>query len=383
MGIEEIGERASFGILEGSALGRQQPQHVLDDAESMVTVLHTCPEINLPAQTPARGHIATLLQGDGSGTEEFRMTIGRNLIAGIKSVEMGDVAVFVLGIITVNKPFLQLSVLAHLHRRQQGNSLSKGVLQGFVGLQDFSRMQSLRQDIEDNLVVHRATGRNRRVLTHGAMLWTHRGSGDEPAVLGMNLHEIEIEKSRTAHHGIPLAQELAVTIEEVMLPKMGGQPSSAMGEHAPIGTVNGSGNAPEIGIVMSHPATTAIHFAGRSGSRLTQITNHGEQRTGGFGEIRHLGWPVVHLGIDVDGVFRIPRGIHLVVPYALQVGSLTSLLGRRNKQIAPVIEHQRHHSHILTVLESSQTAVGGQRGSAGKLKAHLIILGLINGFMAR
>ena len=382
MGIEEIGERTTLGILEGSAFRRQQPQHVLDDAESMVAVLHTCPEVDFPAQTPARGHITALLQGDGSSLEEFGMGIGGYLIAGIKSVEMRDMAVFVLRIITVNKPFLQLSVLSHLHRRQQGNGLPKGVLESLVGIQDFCRTQGLRQSIEDNLIIHRTTGRNRCILAHGAMLGTHRGNGHEPAILRMDLHEIKIEKGRSTHHGIPLTQELAVAVEEIMLPQMGGKPGSTMGEHAPIGSVNGSGDAPEIRIVMSHPTTAAVHFTGRNGSRLTQITNQREQRTCRFCEIRHLSRPVVHLGIDVNGVFRIPRGIHLVVPNALQIGSLTTLLGRRDKQIAPVIEHQRHHSHILTVLESSQTAVGGQRGSAGKRKLYLIILGLVKCFMA-
>ena len=128
MGIKKIGERTPLRILEGSALGRQQPQHILDDTESMVAVLHTRPEIYLPAQTPTCSHIASLLKGYTCSLEEFRMGIGGYLIAGIKSVEMRDMTMFVLRIITIDKPFLQLSVLAHLHRRQQGNRLPQGIL---------------------------------------------------------------------------------------------------------------------------------------------------------------------------------------------------------------------------------------------------------------
>ena len=45
-------------------------------------------------------------------------------------------------------------------------------------------------------------------------------------------------------------------------------------------------------------------------------------------EVCHLGWPVVHLGIDVDGVFAVPRSMHAPVPYTLQVGSLSAGLRR-------------------------------------------------------
>ena len=56
--------------------------------------------------------------------------------------------------------------------------------------------------------------------------------------------------------------------------------------------------------------------------------------------------PVVHLGVDVDGVVRAPRRPHLVVPDALQVGRLRAGPARRDQQVAPVLEQQLDEAGI-------------------------------------
>jgi len=91
------------------------------------------------------------------------------------------------------------------------------------------------------------------------------------------------------------------------------------------------------------------------------------------------GYPVVHLGIDVDGVLAVPRGIPLVVPYTLQIGRLTSRLRRRYEQITAILEHQSHHIHIAAALESSQPLVRLQIGvfRLGQAEANTIVLLLI------
>ena len=93
-------------------------EHVLDNLEGVVAVEHARPEVDLPAQTPASGHIAALLQGIGCSREKFKVAEGRNLVGRIEAIEVGDVAVLVLGIVTVDEPLLQLAVLAYLHRRE-------------------------------------------------------------------------------------------------------------------------------------------------------------------------------------------------------------------------------------------------------------------------
>ena len=89
-----------------------------------------------------------------------------------------------------------------------------------------------------------------------------------------------------------------------------------------------------------------VHRLCRLGTRLAQFARHLEQRSLRLSEITNESWPVVHLGIDVDGVLRIPRCIHLVIPYPLQVGGLSARLTGRNEQVATVLHHQRHHVEV-------------------------------------
>ena len=142
---------------------------------------------------------------------------------------------------------------------------------------------------------------------------------------------------------------------------MGGEPGSAVGEHAPLRTIYRACYAPDIGVMMCHPTTAAIHFLSRLCSRYTQILNQRIQRLRGVTEIRYLGRPVVHLRIDVDSIFTVPRRIFAVVPNTLQVCCLSTRLGRGDEQIATIVIHQCHHRHILAARKFLQALVGRQR----------------------
>ncbi len=142
---------------------------------------------------------------------------------------------------------------------------------------------------------------------------------------------------------------------------MGSEPGSAIRKHAPLRTIHRTCYAPDIGVMMCHPATAAIHFLSRLCSRYTQILNQRIQRFRGVTEIRYLGRPVVHLRIDVDGILAVPRCIFAVVPNALQVCRLSTRLGRGNEQIATIVIHQCHHRHILAARKFLQALVGRQR----------------------
>ena len=185
------------------------------------------------------------------------------------------------------------------------------------------------------------------------MLRRHRGHRDQPARCLLHLarcriglHVVCQEVGGPLHHGVVTGQKLLVARVEIVLPDVRGQPGATRGEHAPGRTVHRPGNTPEVGVVVSHPAPTAVHLLGRLRSRLAQVANHREQRLLRLGQVSHQGRPVVHLGVDVDGIFRVPRCIHLVVPHALQVGRLAPRLRRRDEQVAPVLHHQRDHIQV-------------------------------------
>ena len=117
MGIEQVGIGATVRILRGSIVRRQELQHVLQNGQGMSAIEHTCPETDLPAKAPSRSLIATVgerLLGSG---KEFVVAIGRNLIGGEQSVEVGDMAMMLLAAIGIDKPLLQLLPTTYLHRR--------------------------------------------------------------------------------------------------------------------------------------------------------------------------------------------------------------------------------------------------------------------------
>ena len=118
MRIEEVRIGSTVGVLAGHTVVGQYVQHVFDDLEGMVPVEHARPEVGLPAQAPARGHVATLAERVGSRREQIRVGVGRNLVRGVESVEVGDVPVLILRVVAVDEPLLQLAVTANLHRRQ-------------------------------------------------------------------------------------------------------------------------------------------------------------------------------------------------------------------------------------------------------------------------
>ena len=118
MGIEQIRISAAIRIFGNLAVFRQQTKHILDNLESVVAIEHTSPEIYLPTQTPTCSHISTLVQRIRSSSKEFRMRIWRDLVRRIQAIEMRYMSVFVLWIIGINHPLLQLSVTSNLHWRQ-------------------------------------------------------------------------------------------------------------------------------------------------------------------------------------------------------------------------------------------------------------------------
>ena len=179
------------------------------------------------------------------------------------------------------------------------------------------------------------------------------------AIGGVRLHVVDEEVGSTFHNVEILGEELFVACVEIMLPDVGGQPCSSCGEHAPGCTVNRTCDTPEVCVMMGHPSFTAIHLLSRDGTCLTEVSDHREEGLLCLCEVTHQGRPVVHLGIDVDGVFRIPGCIDLVVPDTLQIGWLSARLRGGDEQVTAVLHHERHHVEV-TPVESDEAAVCGQ-----------------------
>ena len=90
---------------------------------------------------------------------------------------------------------------------------------------------------------------------------------------------------------------------------------------------------------MQHPAVGTIHITRRLLTLLVTLANQFEQGLIQLRQIRDFRRPVIHLQVDVRGVFRIPRRKHLVVPEALQIGRVYIIrLTATNQQVSPKLE---------------------------------------------
>lgn len=103
-----------------------------------------------------------------------------------------------------------------------------------------------------------------------------------------------------------------------------------------------------IGLMVRHPAAQAILLTSRASSVDRQRLDEVPQRLGTLGEPHGLGRPVVHLQVDIEGVVVPPGRGDALVPDALQVGGHRPRPARREQEIPPKIELQRHQVRVRT-----------------------------------
>ena len=138
----------------------------------------------------------------------------------------------------------------------------------------------------------------------------------------MFLQGLRVETGRVQHNGVVLAQEVLVTCIEIVFPQMATEPRRAHRPETRLGTVYRTCDAPLVCVVVQHPAFHAIHIASRLLALFVYLADELEQGFVQLCQVGDLRGPVVHLEVDVRGVFRVPRREHLVVPKTLQVGRI-------------------------------------------------------------
>ena len=125
------------------------------------------------------------------------------------------------------------------------------------------------------------------------------------------------------------------------------EPGAAGRPDAVIRGVDRGGAAPEVGVVVQDPAARAVMLLRGRPARSRRHPRSGRRAARALGEVRDLGRPVVHLGVDVDRVLAVPGGLELLVPDPLQVGRLAPGAAAGDQQVAAELEEE-----------------GGQRGSS-------------------
>ncbi len=201
------------------------------------------------------------------------------------------------------------------------------------------------------------------------VLGRQRRRGDEPVVRRLLDERVEEELRRAFQQRVDALQIAAIAGVLIAIPERQRQPGAARRPHAILRSVDRSGGAPQIGVVMRHPAAGAVHLARRPRTGHRQIRHHRRQRVHRLGQVGRERRPVVHLGVDVDGVLAAPRRRHALVPEALQVRRLRTGPRAGDEQVAAVLEVERGQTRIIPVAKRSARARRSARASRSRDRA--------------
>src|SRR5882724_9062853 len=138
------------------------------------------------------------------------------------------------------------------------------------------------------------------------------------------------------------------------------EPGAAAYPDTVIGRVDGRGAAPEIGVVVQHPAGSTVMLAGGGLAGFGQFVDSFYQWRGAGGYIQYFRGPVIHFEVDIGGVLAAPGRCGKVIPDALQVGGLSAGTGRRYQQVTGILHKQGHEPRITSGTKRSDTGIGGQ-----------------------
>ncbi len=212
-----------------------------------------------------------------------------------------------------------------------------------VHAEQFAGLDAVREQLADDGDVHRRRRREEGELALAVeipVLRGHREGRHQPMMLGILHHQFQQELGGPLHDGIVLLEELPVACESVVLPQMQREPGASQGPHPEPGRIDRSRPSPQVDVVMRHPAVAAVVDSGRLGTGDGDVLDHVEQRLVALGQIADFRRPVVHLGVDVDGVLAAPVRNDRFVPNALEVGGLAAGPAAGGQDIAPELEAQ-------------------------------------------
>ena len=322
--------------------GAHEVEEILDDFVGVVAVQHAGPEIDFPAHGPTGGFVAAEFEGAGDGAEKFGRGVGGDLVAGVEAVKVGQVAVLGVGLFVIRAPLQQLAAGAHAVGGEAGEFVAELGDESGIAAQHLGGGDGAGEEFADDRVVHGGAGGDRGAAAIGreeGVFWRRADGGDELAVV-VGYEPVGAELGRALHDRVGLfGEEGFVAGVEPVLPQMGTEPT---GGHVPKGgagaAVDGEGVAPERGVVVGDPAAAAIHVAGGAGAVGGDFANEAKERLVELREISGLGGPVIHLGVDVDGVAGSPGRDDQGVPFALEVEGLGAGAGAGDQEVAAVVE---------------------------------------------
>ena len=104
--------------------------------------------------------------------------------------------------------------------------------------------------------------------------------------------------------------------------------------------------------MVQDPAARAIELLGGAGAADAKVVDGVEKRLVALAQTGELRDPVVHLHVDVRGVFSLPRRVEGFVPDALEISGLGAGTAAGDQEVAAVVE-----------VEGGEGGIGVERGA--------------------
>ena len=122
------------------------------------------------------------------------------------------------------------------------------------------------------------------------------------------------------------------------------------------------------------------HHLGGLSAAHRDVLDQAEERLGALREVGRLRRPVVHLGVDVDGVLAVPGRRELVIPLSLKIRGHRAGATARNQQVTAKMKVQSFERkifgsalHLLQSLISRQIMRSFAEVQLHALKQSLVI----------
>ncbi len=259
--------------------------------------------------------------------------------------------------VPVLEPLLEMAAFADLIRRQTGTRRDKLLTEFLINSEDFCGVDTIGEQVSQYLHVHcRSCTDTHAVLV--PVLRRYRRACNEPLGIRVLYKSIEEKFSRAFHCRINLFQELFVSTIVVVVPEMFAQPRATCRPEAIRRSVNRSRCTPNIGIVMAYPATSTVHNFCCASTGFSKVHYKRDERFSTLGKICRLSRPVIHLGVDVDGVLAFPRWGHAFVPDTLQICRLAAGPRAADKQVSSELEIKCRKLWVIGLFRIADSLIG-------------------------
>ena len=125
---------------------------------SMVAIMQTCPEIDLPGHRPTGTLITSCFECLTGSFRQFGGMLHRDFISRIKSIQVGNMTMMRFDFFIGFKPFQDTAILTDRGWHQTGTLIRQFLTKSRINSEDIGCRNRIGKQLTDNLIIHSRTG---------------------------------------------------------------------------------------------------------------------------------------------------------------------------------------------------------------------------------